>query len=135
MDEKRLSDEVYNKITALCAEGDKLSAQQAIAKYTEALALLDEPETWVISSYMYAGIGDSLMKQGDYVGALDYFYLAYAFEENVTNPYILLNLGICQHHLSETEHARNFLLSAYMLGGEEVFADDEQYLEVIEDLI
>lgn len=95
--------------------------------------LYSEEEQDVIYRNGYSGLGDYYFNKNDYKTAKDYFFDAYNYE--FENPYINLRIGQCLVHLDETEKAKEYLMRAYMMDGEEVFEGNEQYLEYIGDMI
>ena len=54
----------------------------------------------------------------------------------VSNPYVLFRLGQSLVETQDNNQAREFLLRAYMLVGDDIFWDeDEKYYNVIKDLV
>lgn len=56
--------------------------------------------------------------------------------DGVINPFILLRLGQSCLECNELENAKEFLLRAYMLKGDDIFlGEKEKYFELIEDIV
>ena len=135
-----INDKEYEKILKLCAKGDKLvekgNLNKALLKYEEALNLVPNPkDEWEASTWIYAAIGEVYYVADENEEALDYFLEVLKCPDGLGNPFINLRIGQCFYELNNVEKAREYLLQAYMIEGEEIFEDDEGYLEVIIDLI
>lgn len=129
-----LDDDIYDKITLLSKEGNKLinadKFDDAIDKFNKALNLVPEPKTdWEASTWLYTAIGDAYFLKGEYPKSLDNFYDAYNCPDAVDNPFINLRLGQNLFELNQMEKAEDFLMRAYMLDGTKVFkGDGKKYL-------
>lgn len=129
-----LDDDIYNKITELSEEGNKLfdycEFDEAIEKFKEALDLVPEPKTiWEASLWLYTAIGDSYFMDDEYEKALDAMYDAYNCTDATENPFVNLRLGQCLFELEQMDKAEEFLLRAYMLDGTEIFkGEGKKYL-------
>lgn len=136
-DENNFDEEILEKYNEICSEADKLVEDEcydkAIEKFKKALSILPDGD-WQCQPYAYAGLGECYKERNDYETALKYYYDAYT-EDTLDNPYILLSIGICYYELNNWKQAREFLLRAYMVEGTEIFEDEEEYLDVIKDLI
>lgn len=127
-----LDDRVYYKILALSDEGENLlelgHTQSAISTFQQAVDLLPEPKSaWEASEWLHAAIGDAYYRQGDYENALNNFQAArMAGSEAEPNPYILLRLGSCYYRLGNREMASQYLISAFMMEGEEIFVEEDE---------
>ena len=126
-----LDDKVYDKITQLSKQGNKLlnsnNFDASVEKFNEALNLVPEPKTdWEASTWLYTAIGDAFFLKGDYNRSLNSFYDAYNCPDAVDNPFINLRLGQCLFELEQTNKAEDFLLRAYMLDGTKVFRGEEK---------
>lgn len=111
---------------------------EAIAVWREGLDTLDKPlnlqseAVWFLTS-----IADAYFSQGNFENAYAYLFEAISnvSGEGYTNPFVMLRLGQCAYELNK-ENAKEYLLRAYMLAGEEIFeSDDEKYFEFIKDMI
>ncbi len=135
-----LEDQLYERIQTLSAEGDAQLEEenytQAVAEYSEALALVPEPkEEWEAATWLHASIGAAQYEMGAYPEALESLNHAMRCPEGHANPFILLRLGQCHYALHDLKAAREFLLRAYMLEGREIFEDeDPAYFGAIADL-
>ena len=68
--------------------------------------------------------------------AKDYFYEAKECPNGVSNPYVLFRLGQSLVETNDEKDAKEFLLRAYMLVGDDIFWDeDEKYYNVIKEMI
>ena len=68
--------------------------------------------------------------------ARDYFFEAKNCPNGVSNPYVLFRLGQSLVEMNDESEAKEFLLRAYMLVGDDIFCDeDEKYYNVIKELV
>ncbi len=123
-----LPDAVHAHITTLSERGNiRMEAglyDQAIAAWEEALAVVPEPKAlWDASLWLNASIGDALRSKGDIPAALERFEIATRCADGATNPFVLFSLGACHLDLGQKDQAVDPLLRAYMLEGDEIFAD------------
>ena len=136
-----MDDKIYNKIQELCECGDDLTDleqyEDAIEKYTQALNLIPEPKYYYeASTWVYTAIGDALFYLENYSHALNMFQEALKCPDGIGNPFVLVRIGECFFETDSLDNAKNYLLQAYMVEGEEIFEnEDEKYFEVIRDLI
>ena len=136
-----MDDKTYNIIQELCEQGDDLTDSEqyedAIEKYTQALNLIPEPKYYYeASTWVYTAIGDALFYLENYNQALNMFQEALKCPNGIGNPFILVRIGECLFETDSLDNAKNYLLQAYMVEGEEIFEnEDEKYFEVIRDLI
>jgi tetratricopeptide (TPR) repeat protein len=136
-----LDDKVYDQIVNLIEEGDELlgdgDVNEAIEKYSKGLTLLPDPKNeWEASTYIYTALGDCYFIQKKYRDALTVFESAYNSPDGDENPYICLMIGESYFELNDKEKAKEFLLKALELEGEEIFDDeDEKYFELIKGSI
>jgi tetratricopeptide (TPR) repeat protein len=128
-----LENEIHEKITELCTTGDKLAEKRqynaAITEYEKALELIPSPKTdWHANVWVETAIGDAYFFLKEYNKAKASFQTAYNSDQS--NPFILMRLGQCLFKLKDLEKAEDFLLSAYMMEGEEIFENDHaKYLD------
>lgn len=71
-----LNDEIYNRITQLCEEGDSLAEDEyfdeAVEKYNEALELLPEPVyAWEAATWIFTALGDAYYMNDEYRQAVN----------------------------------------------------------------
>lgn len=138
---KELDDTTYNRILLLCGEGD-LSVidgnfEVAIEKFKSALDLLPIPQIdWETATWVYVALGDTYYCINEFSLALDNLMEAMKCPGGISNPFIMLRVGQCFFNLDSTRKAKDFLLQAYMLGGIELFANEDiKYFELIKDII
>lgn len=127
-----LSNTIYDRIKALCAEGDLLAEAEdypaALGRYWEAWDLLPGPQIdWEAATWILAAIGDANFLGGDFVAGRDNLSLAMHCPGGIGNAFLHLRLGQCQFELGNLDRAADELTRAYMAGGAEIFVDDEKY--------
>lgn len=126
--------EEYQKI---CHEADALlednNYEKALIRFEEALNRLPDG-IWNCEAYAYAGKGEAFQALEKWEEAFQAFMWIYV-NDQTENPYVLMNLGICYYHLDNLQKAKEFLLEAYKLDGEDVFDGAEQYLDIIRPFI
>ena len=126
-----LDDATYERIKALGAEGDALAEREeyvaAIAKYKEAFLLVPEPwDDYAASEWLLAAIGDALFFMKSYAQAQRVFNDAVTHcPEARANPFFCMRLGQAYLELGEEKQAENWLAGAVMLGGKEMFENEE----------
>jgi tetratricopeptide (TPR) repeat protein len=136
-----MDEELYEKIQALCAEGEALldedDTEGAKNKYRAALDLVPSPKTeWEAATWIYTAMGDTCFLLEEYKQAQDHFFDAYNCPGGIENPFIALRLGECLFETGNKEKATEYLLRAYMLEGDEIFEEeDEKYFALIKDKI
>lgn len=135
-----LDDDLYETITRYCEEGDRLFDDglfdEALLEYDSAWGLLPEPKLkWDAASWIYAAKGDAYFFKGDYSNALPYFRGLYNQFEMI-NEFVLIRYGQCLYELGEIEKGKRFIFEAYMLGGQELFINENaKYFYLIEKMI
>lgn len=138
---KELSEEIIEKIEELSEAGNELFDEeqyhQAIEVWEKALALIPEPQQFYAESqWLEVAIGDAYFSLENYAVALSYFQKAIGNigANGYENPFIVLRLGQCFLETNKLENAKEFLLRAYMLDGEEVFEEeDEKYFQFLKE--
>ena len=136
---QELTDEICEQIEVLSEEGNDYAENEdyneAIIVWKQALALIPDPQnSYSESQWLEASIGDAYFLLGDFQKALEHFWNAKSnIEENgYENPFIMLRLGQTLLENQEEEEAKEYLLRAYMLEGEEIFEeDDEKYFDFL----
>jgi len=136
-----LNDKVYDEIKKKCAIGNKLADseqyQEALAEFKNALELLPTPiYIWEAATWLYVSIGDMYFQLNDYSACLNSFLQAQKCPDGLGNPFICVRIGECFFELGNIEKAKQYLMQAYMLEGEEIFLDaDPKYLALILPLV
>ena len=136
-----LNDKVYDEIKKKCARGNELADseqyQEALTEFSKALELLPKPDyMWEAATWLYGSIGDMYFQLNDYSASLDCFMKAQKCPDGMGNPFICVRIGECFFELGNIEKAKQYLMQAYMLEGEEIFLDaDPKYLALILPLI
>ncbi|KAB0677372.1 tetratricopeptide repeat protein [Aureimonas leprariae] len=138
MDEEEPADELHARVTQFSESGNlALEAgeyDRAIAAWRCGLSLLPQPRAkWEATLWLEASIGEAFRAKGDVETALDHFANAYRSADGATNPFVRLRLGTCYADLGRADAAAENLLYAYMLEGEEIFADDRRYLDILRE--
>jgi tetratricopeptide (TPR) repeat protein len=131
-----LDDVVYERIRALCAEGDASARYEdfpaALAKYWAAWDLLPEPKTqWQAATWILAAIGDANYLGGDFQAGRDNLSMAMHCPEAIGNPLLHLRLGQCQYELGNLDRAADELARAYMGAGADIFRGEEKYFDFL----
>jgi tetratricopeptide (TPR) repeat protein len=133
-----IDDATYERIQALCAEGDALAEREeyvaAIAKYKAAFVLIPEP--WYLhraSDWVLAAIGDALFFLKRYEQAQQVLNDAVTHcPEARANPFFCLRLGQVYFELGDERQAENWLAGAAMLEGKQMFkGEDPKYWQFI----
>lgn len=138
---KELPEELGEKIEKLAKQGNSAQVLEkfdiAIEKYEEALTLVPNPKTdWEASTWLYVGIADNQMNIEKFKEAKENYYNALNCPNALENGYIYLGLGQSFFELEDIEKAKEYILKAYMLEGEELFEDEEpKYFELIKPII
>ena len=136
-----LNDEIYERITDLSSEGDEFADAgnfgKAIERYSEALKLIPEPQyDWEASTWLYVAIGDAYYLDENFEKALHNMEESLKCPDGLDNPFIQLRLGECFFELGNITKAKEHLLKAYMIEGEEIFEDEPQkYMNLISEII
>ena len=107
-----------------------------IAKYKEALSFVPEPKKeWETSTWIYTAMGDAYWFKDDDENIKNSFYDALSYPDGTSCPFINLRLGQAHAELNEMEKAKEYLLRAYMLDGDEIFEDEEKHFTPIKDMV
>jgi tetratricopeptide (TPR) repeat protein len=136
-----LPDDVYEKITALCKEGDAYISRDnpdaALEHYHAAWALLPDPkEDWEAATWVFSAIGDAWFCKQDYQHSLSAFREAVQCPDGLGNPFIHLRLGECYFELGHSAKAKDELTRAYMEAGREIFQhEDSKYLAFLKQVL
>ncbi len=135
--------EISEQIDELSEIGNELyddgDYEGAIGVWEDALELVPDPQnTYAESQWLETSIGDAYFLLGDDGLALEYFLKA---KRNIDanayeNPFLLLRLGQTHLDAGQPDAAMQFLLSAYMLEGKELFEEeDEKYFQFLESQV
>ncbi|MGQ7856656.1 hypothetical protein ACUN24_20655 [Pedobacter sp. WC2501] len=138
---EEIPNHIYQEIISKLDQGDVLfessDFKQAITLYDLALEKIPEPkEEWQISVNVFVALGDAYHKTNDF-GIADYYYnKALQSESALENTYVWYVLGRNYFVMGYSEKSKECFISAYMLGGKEIFkVDDYKYLECIENIV
>ena len=102
------------------------NTKEAYRKYKEALDIIPEPKTsYETATWILVSIGDMYFKNKQYEMARDYFFEAKNCPNGVSNPYVLFRLGQSLVEMNDESEAKEFLLRAYMLVGDDIFCDED----------
>ncbi len=138
---EKLNDELYERIEELSEEGNEFADEEQYAqakdKFEEALSLVPAPKTdWEAALWLYASIGDMNFMLGNYKECSDNMFDALNCPDAQANPFVHLRLGQALYELGNTERAKEHLLRAYMLDGEDIFeGQDEKYFDLIKAMM
>ncbi|RAJ27272.1 tetratricopeptide repeat protein [Pedobacter cryoconitis] len=130
-----LSDEVSERIEELSEQGNELfeeeKYQECIQVWSEALALVPQPQNSHGEAFwLETSIGDCYFMLNDFEQSLLHFLNAKGnIETNAyENPFVMLRLGELFLEGDHFNDAKEFLLRAYMLEGQEIFdTENEKY--------
>jgi len=138
---RELPDAIYAQITALSDRGNELSEngeyEAALAEYEAALRLVPNPkDPWEAASWLYTAVGDCHFLLGRFEQACDALSKARNCADGHGDPFINLRLGQALFERDELAQAKEALLQAYMLEGEEIFNDeDPKYLDFLRSTV
>lgn len=128
-----LDSNIYEKIKEYSAEGEKLffdgRFHEALGKYNKAFYVIPEPKhQWEASVWLIAAMGDCYFWLKDFDKALAYFRKLIVEYEEYRNPFTRLRYEECLYETGNEELAKEHLLAAYLMEGEELFKDcDKKY--------
>jgi len=134
---EELSDDLYDSIMEDLEKGDDLCEKEhfktALVHYQKGLDKLPNPNTdWEIALHLCVALGDCYFNLGDYDLSNDSYNQALKCPDALDNGYVWLGLGQSYFELENIEKAKDALMSAYMLEGEDIFEDtDEKYFNLI----
>lgn len=132
-----LPEQVLDAMQRACAEGDALAAsgkfEDAIAAYNGAWEMVPEPKAkWNASTWVLAAIGDAAFLSGYGTTAREALEYALVCPGGLGNPFVHLRLGQTLFDKGEHDRAADELMRAYMGGGKELFAtEDDRYLSFL----
>lgn len=132
----KLDDSIHRQVSELCAQGDAAVEAQdfggAISRYDAAYQLLPAPkEQWEAALWILVAKGDAVFLSGQFELARQQFVLALAHGAQ-GNPFVQLRYGQALAELGELDRAKEWLASAWMSGGNEIFEDeDPKYIRLV----
>lgn len=135
----KLDTELQKQIIALCQHGAKLADMRefdfALSKYYEALTLVPDPKSdYKATTWIYSSIGEVHWKKRNYNEAGRAFLQAYRSAGGEQSADVNFRLGQCLVECGAADMAHTYLLQAYMLDGDALFAgENEKYFDVIRD--
>ena len=131
MDEE-ITPEMQAKLDQLAQKGnqyeEEMKFDEALSVWKEGLALIPEPQQFYVQTVWFlAAIGDVYFKRKEFALAHECFDKARGnvSGEGYTNPFIMLRLGECCLEIGDEKNALEYLLRAYLLEGEDIFAPDD----------
>lgn len=130
----KLPKDLAEIVDNLCRQGDRFAQidqyDDAIEKYNDAWDLLPDPRhQWPAATWILMSAGDAYFRQKEYAVGAETLFDALDFPNGDENPFLYLRLGQCFLELGELNDAADALESAYRIGGEDIFADeDPKYL-------
>ena len=136
-----LDEELYSEILRLCEKAEHLvddkKYEKAMPIFFKAFELLPKPRyRWSAGTWILTAIGDSYFLMGNYEESLDYLKHSEIYPNAVDNEFIQLRIGQSYFELKDTKMAREYLIRAYMVGGDEVFDEENpKYFMCIQDLV
>ncbi len=136
---KELTETKIDQIEELCEKGNSYiedeNYNKAITAWEEALSLIPNPKNaYSESLWLETSIGDAYFLLGKYTKSLEYFQNAKGnIQENAyENPFVMLRLGQTLLEKSRSGDAKEYLLRAYILEGDEIFElENEKYFNFL----
>jgi tetratricopeptide (TPR) repeat protein len=131
-----LSPAVKADIESRLARGEGLMRErrfvQALVELEGALDRVPKPvDLWQVATRIYSAMGEAYYQLGDFRETARCTRKALECPDGMGNPSLLLRSGQAQFELGDMERARQHLRSAYLGGGEALFAnEDPKYLAV-----
>lgn len=138
---ENLPEKLYDSICRKLDEGDGLMSDgktnEALTTYKEALNLLPEPrDEWDIFTTIAVSIADCYYEKQQYAEADSYYAEALKSGDGVSNPYVWYARGRNYVKLGDITAAKDALMRAYMLDGDDVFEiDDDEFKAYITEEI
>ena len=136
-----LSEELTERIEVLSEQGSDLFEEEkfreALDVWSEALALIPSPQNLYGESFwLETSIGDGYFMLNEFEQSQAHFLNAKGNIEtnSYENPFVMLRLGELFFELKAFGDAKEFLLRAYMLEGEELFeTEEEKYFNFLQE--
>ena len=133
----QLSEQIIKAMVELKEKGDLIANkgkyQDAITLYRQAYELLPIPrDEWEATTWILGIIGDAYFLDRRYSEAFETLNEALRAPGALGNPFIHLRLGQCALEIHDYERAKDELMRAYMLVGQDIFLQDNpKYLEFL----
>ena len=130
---KPLPEAIEAEVARLVAEAEELADDEedarALALFQAGWELIPEPKAeWQRALQVLGGIADSQFHLGEYEACRRTMQLALRSGGGPNNPFICLRLGQCHLELGDEHGAGNWLTSAMLVGGLEIFeGEDPKY--------
>lgn len=123
---RSLPDVLHQQIERLSEDGnqqfDAGRHAAAISQWQQALALLTPPAVqWEAWTWLQTAIGDACFQLGNFAAARAALLDALNGPGAQENPFVHYRLGQASSRLGRDADAREHLLRAYMLDGEDIF--------------
>jgi tetratricopeptide (TPR) repeat protein len=131
----------YERLKALCAEGDRLAEAndyaEAWERYHQAWELIPAPQKeWEASTWVLGAIADVCFRGGQYASAKESLDYAMVCPGALGNPFLHLRRGQCCFEEGLLDQAADELTRAYMGAGVDIFAnEDPKYFEFLKTRI
>lgn len=133
-----IDDTTYERLQALCAEGDALCEQEdfeaALLRFQAAFKLIPEPRSeYEASTWVLAAMADACFFLGRFEDVRVATTQALLHGQNATgNPFLHLRLGQAHLELGDEARAADSLAGALMLAGPDIFeGQDPKYWDFI----
>ena len=132
-----LDPDIYEGIKEYSEKGEILfydgRFSEALREYNKAYDMIPEPkQQWEASVWLIAAIGDCHFWLKDYAASLECFRKLMVEYEEYGNPFTRLRYGECLYETGNEQLAKEHLLAAYSMEGEELFEEcDKKYLSII----
>ncbi|GAB1265187.1 hypothetical protein NBRC116493_14270 [Aurantivibrio infirmus] len=133
-----LNPSVQQQIKSLCYRGygfyDQQKYNRALRAFYQAWLLLPKPQRkWREAGWVLTAIGDAYFKKRQYIQAREALLSALKCPFAKESPVVLLRLGQCYFELNDRPTASYFLQHAHKLGGDHLFAkEDQKYFNILE---
>ena len=140
---EELDQAIYEQVTDLSECGNLLMEQgcyeEALLKFEFALSLLPSPqEKWDAFTWLKAATSDAYFFMKNFKKCKDEAFDGMKGPGGVDNEFLLMRIDECFYEESGffSERAADFLARAYMLGGDDIFLEeDPKYLKFIKDIL
>ena len=132
-----LDPDIYEGIKEYSEKGETLfydgRLSAALMEYNKAFDMIPEPkQQWEASVWLIAAIGDCHFWLKDYAASLECFRKLMVEYEEYGNPFTRLRYGECLYETGNEQLAKEHLLAAYSMEGEELCEEcDKKYLSII----
>lgn len=127
------ADELIGKADKAFAKENYEEAEELYLQGLDKIDKLESDDTERYYRNAYAGLGDYCFLRKEYESAKNYYFDAYNYD--YSNPYINMRIGECFVFLHDENNAKEYLMRAYSMAGEDVFRGNEPFLDIIKELI